>query len=85
MLVGDVLVKSEGDQVCVKFVLNVDAIAAGWLITEAHVAVGNAERTARAIHHSRFPESRAKYYWISSARTGKSFRNDNRGGRDIRL
>jgi len=41
MLVGDVHVKSDGEQVCVKFVLNADAITAGWLITEAHVAVAD--------------------------------------------
>ncbi|MBN2074457.1 MAG: hypothetical protein JW762_02790 [Dehalococcoidales bacterium] len=43
MLVGDVLVESENGDICVKFVLNADAIAAGWLITETHVAIGNVE------------------------------------------
>lgn len=42
ILVGEVLVKSENEQVCVKFVLNADAISAGWLITETHVAVADA-------------------------------------------
>jgi len=41
MLVGDVLVESDGDQICVKFVLNAGAITTGWLITEAHVAIAN--------------------------------------------
>lgn len=41
MLVGDVVVKSEGGQVCVKFVLNDETIAAGWGMTEIHVAVGD--------------------------------------------
>jgi hypothetical protein len=39
--IGQVLVKSEAGKICVKFVLtDADAIAEGWLITEAHVAVG---------------------------------------------
>ncbi len=42
--IGDVLVKTSADGICVKFVLtDADAIAEGWLITEAHVAVGDEE------------------------------------------
>lgn len=41
MLVGDVLVKSVDGKICVKFVLNDDAIAAGWLISETHVAIAD--------------------------------------------
>lgn len=42
ILVGDVLVKTgEEGKVCVKFVLNADAVADGWLITEAHAAVAD--------------------------------------------
>jgi hypothetical protein len=38
--IGQVLVKNEAGKICVKFVLtDADAIAEGWLITEAHVAV----------------------------------------------
>ncbi len=39
---GDVLVKTSENGVCVKFVLNQEAIADGWVITEAHVAVAAA-------------------------------------------
>ena len=40
--IGEVLVKSEGGQICVKFVLtDAAAIAEGWLITEVHVAIGD--------------------------------------------
>ena len=40
--VGEVLVKTTDDGVCVKFVLtDADAIAEGWLITETHVAVAD--------------------------------------------
>jgi hypothetical protein len=39
--IGEVVVKTYADGVCVKFVLtDAAAIADGWLITEAHVAVG---------------------------------------------
>lgn len=40
--IGEVLVKNDvAGKICVKFVLtDADAIAEGWLITEAHVAVG---------------------------------------------
>lgn len=41
MLVGDVIVKSDGDKVCVKFVLNAEAMAAGWKMSEVHVAVAD--------------------------------------------
>jgi hypothetical protein len=40
--VGEVLVKNDANQICVKLVMtDVDAIAEGWLITEAHVALGD--------------------------------------------
>ena len=41
MLVGKVLVKNSLSKVCVKFVLNEDAISEGWLITETHVALAD--------------------------------------------
>ncbi len=41
ILVGEVLVKSDGAKICVKFVLSEDAIAKGWVITETHVAVAD--------------------------------------------
>ena len=41
-MIGKVLVKSEPGKVCVKFVLtDPAAIAKGWVITEAHVAIGS--------------------------------------------
>lgn len=40
-LVGEVLVKSDGTNICVKFVLSEDAIAVGWIIAETHVAVAD--------------------------------------------
>ncbi len=41
--IGDVLVKNSAEEICVEFVVtDPDTIAEGWLITEAHVAIGYA-------------------------------------------
>jgi len=39
--VGDVYVKDDGENICVKFVLYPEKVAEGWIITETHVAVGD--------------------------------------------
>ena len=39
MLVGEVLVWDDGENLCVKYQLNDEAIAEGWLLTETHLAV----------------------------------------------
>jgi hypothetical protein len=41
ILVGDVLVKSDSTNICVKFVLSPEKIAEGWVITETHVAIAD--------------------------------------------
>lgn len=44
-LVGDILVKSNGTQICVKFILSSGAIDDGWYITETHFAIADDEAT----------------------------------------
>ena len=39
-LVGEVIVTDDGETLCVEYVLDQDALNAGWLIYETHIAVG---------------------------------------------